>query len=177
MSDYDDVIATLEEKSTRLKRQYEAVQKALVSLRGADETPAVAPPSSRQAPKPKAPSKPRPSKKRKTGNRSAVKLFDWVKGRKMWTEGKSGLEIAAALGCSDKDVYFRKKHDGWPSHSNQPKVPVARKVKPADRPKIPVQKCPTCGAMTNVDPCEMCHTAMPLAVKQRASNPSLDVCA
>lgn len=171
MSDYDDVIATLEEKSTRLKKQYDAVQKALVSLRGADETPAPAP---AKAPRRRTPSHKR-SKKGKRGNHPANKDFDWVKGRKMWDEGRPVLEIAAAVGCSDAGVYYHAKHSKWPKRNgnakmkpaDQPKVPVARKVKPADRPKIPVQKCPTCGKMTNVDPCEMCHTAMPLAAKSK----------
>lgn len=154
MSDYDDVIAVLENKSAILKNQYEAVQRALVSLRGADETPAA--PPRRQTPKPKT------SKRRKKGNRTAVKLFDWEKGRKMWDEGKTQTEIAEALGCTGSGVSFRAREDGWPKRN-----PVRTKL--ADRPRIPVQKCPTCGAMTNVDPCEMCHTAMPLAVKQRAS--------
>src|SRR4030042_1514517 len=147
MSDYDDVIEVLEKKSATLKYQCDAVQRALVALRGADETPAPAPANA-----PRRTPKPRTSKKGKKGNRSAVKHFDWVKGRKMWDEGKTQAEIGDALGCTASGVYFRARTDGWPKRN-------LVKTRPAERPRIPVQKCPTCGAMTNVDPRERCHTA------------------
>jgi hypothetical protein len=137
MSEYDDVIAVLEEKSTRLKREWNAVRKALATLKGAKVTPA-APPSPRRPP-----------------TREPTK-YDWTKGKRMWDEGRSIPDITAALGCTDGAVYYRAKHDGWPKRDAK-----------AKREKITQQKCPSCGLKTDVDPCGHCHTAFPLAARSK----------
>ena len=142
MNKYNDVIAMLEKKSAEMKWEYDNIQKVLTSLRGLVEPQSATP-------------EPKPRRKSKRLNKQK---FDWVKGRNMWDAGKSPTQIANALGCSSQGIYYRAKQDGWP---DRPKFIK----KPADRPKIPVQKCPHCGQMTNVDPCEMCHTMMPLAAK------------
>jgi len=45
------------------------------------------------------------------GRRSTT---DWVRGRKLWDQGKSPKEISAALGCTTQAVYGTQYRDHWP---------------------------------------------------------------
>ena len=116
-------------------------------------------------PKKRQETKPKPERKGPLPTSTTHRgTFDWELGRKLWDQGKRALEIAKALGCTEAAVYWQARYHDWPKR-NQPidaehrsrkaKIPLSK------RERIPVQQCPHCGHLTNVDPCERCHIYIP----------------
>ena len=101
------------------------------------------------------------------GRGGPIPQYDWDKGEKMWNEKATVEEIANALGCSTSAVknkaytkWKRRSKSGTTNRKPTPRRDSGLGMLP-NRKRIALSKCPACKAMTNVQPCEMCHKKLP----------------
>lgn len=95
------------------------------------------------------------------GRRRGQEKYDWDKGKRMWQARLSNgqyhytsKDIAKELGCSLAAV---KNHMAkWPRRTASGRTRSKKDI-PAGHTHIGLTKCPHCGAITSLNPCEMCH--------------------